>query len=85
MKPYGLELLSSCVDPVVVNHPKGHTVPRLGKYTLTIVVRMLLALFWGLLLKSFIFFSEISDEKSLPTVESFLEKIQTTLVETEEH
>lgn len=55
LKPYGLELLSSCVDPVVVNHPKGHTVPRLGKYSLIIVMRML-ALFWGFLLKLFIFY-----------------------------
>ncbi|KAF3445981.1 hypothetical protein FNV43_RR11159 [Rhamnella rubrinervis] len=48
LKPYGLELLKNCVDPLVINHPKGHTVPRL-------------------------------DEKSLPNMESFLEKIQKTL------
>ncbi|XWS25340.1 hypothetical protein CRYUN_Cryun27aG0060800 [Craigia yunnanensis] len=28
LKPYGLELLESCVDPVVIHHPKGHTIPR---------------------------------------------------------
>lgn len=31
LKPYGTALLESFVDPVVINHPKGHTVPRLGK------------------------------------------------------
>lgn len=31
LKQYGLELLESCVDPVVVNHPKGHTIPRLDE------------------------------------------------------
>ena len=30
LKPYGLELLKSCVDPVVIHHPKGHTIPGLG-------------------------------------------------------
>ncbi|GMN27311.1 hypothetical protein TIFTF001_041014 [Ficus carica] len=53
LKPYGLELLESSVDPVVIHHPKGHTVPRL-------------------------------DEKSLPIMESFLEKIQKTLSQEEE-
>ncbi|XVE95224.1 hypothetical protein REPUB_Repub02eG0077700 [Reevesia pubescens] len=28
LKPYGLELLESYVDPVVIHHPKGHTIPR---------------------------------------------------------
>lgn len=31
LKPYGLELLESCVDPVVIHHPKGHTVPRIDE------------------------------------------------------
>ncbi|EXB75571.1 hypothetical protein L484_026043 [Morus notabilis] len=53
LKPYGLEFLECCLDPVVIHHPKGHTVPRL-------------------------------DEKSLPTVQSFIEKIQKTLSEKEE-
>ncbi|XP_048331902.2 uncharacterized protein LOC107407488 [Ziziphus jujuba] len=53
LKPYGLELLESCVDPHVINHPKGHTVPRL-------------------------------DEKSLPTMQSYLEKIQKTLADKED-
>ncbi|KAL5779823.1 hypothetical protein ACOSQ2_010560 [Xanthoceras sorbifolium] len=44
LKPYGLELLKSCVDPVVISHPKGHTIPRI-------------------------------DDKSLPTVLSFIERI----------
>uniref|UniRef100_A0A7N0UN22 Serine hydrolase domain-containing protein n=1 Tax=Kalanchoe fedtschenkoi TaxID=63787 RepID=A0A7N0UN22_KALFE len=29
LKTHGLALIGSCVDPVVVHHPKGHTVPRL--------------------------------------------------------
>ncbi|XP_027332465.1 esterase AGAP003155-like [Abrus precatorius] len=29
LKEYGNELLKSCVDPVVIHHPKGHTIPRL--------------------------------------------------------
>ncbi|GFZ10250.1 hypothetical protein Acr_21g0008490 [Actinidia rufa] len=29
LKPYGTELLDSFVDPLVIHHPKGHTVPRL--------------------------------------------------------
>ncbi|KAJ0024847.1 hypothetical protein Pint_08423 [Pistacia integerrima] len=31
LKPYGLQLLESCVDPVIINHPKGHTIPRLDE------------------------------------------------------
>ncbi|KAK7301141.1 hypothetical protein RJT34_12002 [Clitoria ternatea] len=29
LKQYGIELLESCVDPVIIHHPKGHTIPRL--------------------------------------------------------
>ncbi|KAI4337641.1 hypothetical protein L6164_016028 [Bauhinia variegata] len=29
MRPYGLELLESCVHPEMIHHPKGHTIPRL--------------------------------------------------------
>lgn len=28
LKKYGIELLESYVDPVVIHHPKGHTIPR---------------------------------------------------------
>ncbi|GLT60873.1 hypothetical protein SLA2020_336160 [Shorea laevis] len=31
LKPFGKELLESCVDPVVIHHPKGHTVPKLDE------------------------------------------------------
>lgn len=27
----GLQLIESCVDPLVIHHPKGHTIPRFGK------------------------------------------------------
>lgn len=30
LKQYGKELMESFVEPVVIHHPKGHTVPRLG-------------------------------------------------------
>jgi len=30
LKQYGMELTESCVEPVVIHHPKGHTIPRLG-------------------------------------------------------
>lgn len=32
LKQYGMELLKCCEDPVVIHHPKGHTIPRLGEY-----------------------------------------------------
>ncbi|KAL3504838.1 hypothetical protein ACH5RR_034679 [Cinchona calisaya] len=28
LKPYGTELIESCIDPLVIHHPKGHTIPR---------------------------------------------------------
>lgn len=31
LKVHGEELIESCVDPFVIRHPKGHTVPRIGK------------------------------------------------------
>lgn len=30
LMPHGQKLLESYIDPTVINHPKGHTVPRLG-------------------------------------------------------
>ncbi|KAF7141216.1 hypothetical protein RHSIM_Rhsim06G0075100 [Rhododendron simsii] len=53
LKPYGTELLESFVDPVVIHHPKGHTVPRL-------------------------------DEKGLPTMLNFVERIQKAVTRNEE-
>ncbi|XP_022131301.1 dihydrofolate reductase-like [Momordica charantia] len=37
LMPAGLELLESFVDPLVINHPKGHTVPRLDEKSLKIM------------------------------------------------
>ncbi|CAL9226694.1 unnamed protein product [Arabidopsis halleri] len=37
LKPYGTQLIESYKDPVVVHHPKGHTVPRLDEKSLEIV------------------------------------------------
>lgn len=31
LKVHGEKLIESCVDPFIIRHPKGHTVPRLGK------------------------------------------------------
>lgn len=33
LKPHGTALLESFVDPVVIHHPKGHTIPRLGNFS----------------------------------------------------
>lgn len=41
LKPYGLELLESCADPIVVHHPKGHTIPRLDEKGLETAERFL--------------------------------------------
>lgn len=38
LKPYGLELLENCVDPVVIHHPKGHTIPRFGGFNLILII-----------------------------------------------
>ncbi|XP_050253312.1 uncharacterized protein LOC126699500 [Quercus robur] len=37
LKEYGKELLEKCVDPVVIHHPKGHTIPRLDEKGLQIM------------------------------------------------
>ncbi|XP_004490394.1 uncharacterized protein [Cicer arietinum] len=37
LKQYGKELMESFVEPVVIHHPKGHTVPRLDDKTLNTV------------------------------------------------
>eukprot|EP00257_Ricinus_communis_P012296 XP_002534315.2 esterase OVCA2 isoform X1 [Ricinus communis] len=34
MKPGGIDLLGSFVDPVVIHHPKGHIIPRLDDISL---------------------------------------------------
>ncbi|RWR92478.1 dihydrofolate reductase [Cinnamomum micranthum f. kanehirae] len=39
LKPYGTVLLESFVDPVVINHPKGHTVPRLDETSLVSMLK----------------------------------------------
>lgn len=33
LKPYGTLLLESFKEPVVIHHPKAHTIPRFGKQT----------------------------------------------------
>ncbi|KAI9106603.1 hypothetical protein K1719_022131 [Acacia pycnantha] len=37
LRPYGAELLESCVEPVVIKHPKGHTIPRIDDDSLQTV------------------------------------------------
>ncbi|XP_057724380.1 uncharacterized protein LOC130940291 isoform X2 [Arachis stenosperma] len=34
LRQYGSELIESCVEPVVIHHPKGHTIPRLDDESL---------------------------------------------------
>ncbi|CAJ1971713.1 unnamed protein product [Sphenostylis stenocarpa] len=34
LKKYGMELVESCDEPVVIHHPKGHTIPRLDDSSL---------------------------------------------------
>lgn len=41
LKPYGLELLENCVDPVVIHHPKGHTIPRFDEKGLEAMLNFL--------------------------------------------
>ncbi|KAK9270667.1 hypothetical protein L1049_026249 [Liquidambar formosana] len=41
LKQYGIELLDSFVDPFVIHHPKGHTVPRLDEKGLQIMLSFL--------------------------------------------
>lgn len=42
LKEYGTELLDSYVDPLVIRHPKGHTIPRFGN-DLTLIFVFLVA------------------------------------------
>ncbi|KAF9608227.1 hypothetical protein IFM89_008182 [Coptis chinensis] len=37
LRPYGTKLLEYFVDPFVIHHPKGHTVPRLDEKSLEIM------------------------------------------------
>lgn len=37
LKEQGMALLESFVDPVVIYHPKGHTVPRIGQFFLSLL------------------------------------------------
>ncbi|RYR42038.1 hypothetical protein Ahy_A08g038486 isoform C [Arachis hypogaea] len=34
LRPYGTELLESCIKPMIIHHPKGHTIPRLDPESL---------------------------------------------------
>ncbi|XP_061375792.1 uncharacterized protein LOC133317907 [Gastrolobium bilobum] len=38
LKQYGCELIESCVEPMVIHHPKGHTIPRLDEESLKTVM-----------------------------------------------
>nr|XP_017254166.1 PREDICTED: uncharacterized protein LOC108224120 isoform X2 [Daucus carota subsp. sativus]XP_017254167.1 PREDICTED: uncharacterized protein LOC108224120 isoform X2 [Daucus carota subsp. sativus] len=41
LKPHGTALLESFVDPVVIHHPKGHTIPRLDEKGLELMLGFL--------------------------------------------
>jgi len=49
LKQYGKELIDSCVEPVVIHHPKGHTVPRLGVLLIFSIYLVYMFLMSGLL------------------------------------
>ncbi|XP_057973383.1 uncharacterized protein LOC131161563 [Malania oleifera] len=38
LKQYGIKLLDSFEEPLVINHPKGHTVPRLDEKALQVML-----------------------------------------------
>ncbi|KAH9626485.1 hypothetical protein KSS87_020187 [Heliosperma pusillum] len=38
LKTFGEELLECCVDPMIIHHPKGHTVPRLDEESLSTIL-----------------------------------------------
>ncbi|KAK3030167.1 hypothetical protein RJ639_039644 [Escallonia herrerae] len=71
LKDYGTELLKAFIDPVVIHHPKGHIVPRIGKFFL-----LRLCLFHIVSMTFTPPRTVLSDEKSLPIMLSFLDKIQ---------
>lgn len=41
LKTHGEKLIESYVDPFIIRHPKGHTVPRLDEKSLEIMLRFL--------------------------------------------
>ncbi|KAL0437890.1 UNVERIFIED_CONTAM: Rhodanese-like domain-containing protein 6 [Sesamum latifolium] len=41
LKPYGTELLESFIDPLVIRHPKGHTIPRFDEKGLDSMISFL--------------------------------------------
>ncbi|KAF1863652.1 hypothetical protein Lal_00030722 [Lupinus albus] len=41
LRQYSMELTESCVEPVVVHHPKGHTIPRLDDKSVEIVMNFI--------------------------------------------
>lgn len=102
LKQYGKELIDSCVEPVVIHHPKGHTVPRLGVLLILSFYLVYMFLMSGLLTYSYLyvlnslsflqkngclinsFLLYFSDEKSLNTMMSFIERIQNDISENKE-
>ncbi|XP_047307022.1 uncharacterized hydrolase C22A12.06c-like [Impatiens glandulifera] len=38
LKPHGTVLLESCIDPVLIHHPKGHTIPRIDEDNLPVML-----------------------------------------------
>ncbi|KAJ9560634.1 hypothetical protein OSB04_005794 [Centaurea solstitialis] len=41
LKPHGIELLKSVVDPLIIHHPRGHTIPRLDEKGLETMMNFL--------------------------------------------
>lgn len=55
LKEYGKELIDSCVEPVVIHHPKGHTVPRLGVLLIFSIYLVYMFLMSGLVTYFFLY------------------------------
>ncbi|KAI3912660.1 hypothetical protein MKX01_009630 [Papaver californicum] len=41
LRPYGEKLLELCVDPVVIHHPRGHTIPRFDEQSLEMMFKFI--------------------------------------------
>ncbi|KAM0023922.1 hypothetical protein Hdeb2414_s0022g00609831 [Helianthus debilis subsp. tardiflorus] len=41
IKPYGIELLKSFENPMVIHHSKGHTIPRLDEEGLETMLKFM--------------------------------------------
>ncbi|RZS20351.1 hypothetical protein BHM03_00052851 [Ensete ventricosum] len=74
LKKHGEALLESFINPYVIRHPKGHTVPRLGEFYSYRPIKDKKFLL-NLKILAFVF----ADDRSLETMRDFLQKIENDL------